>query len=77
MRRRTQWRVRRSSFRAIPGGVSLFVRTSTEGSAGDGCEGPDESDRCAGAQLDVPVRPFQRVAEAWVLFEESMAIGWG
>src|SRR5713101_2497201 len=31
---------------------------------------------CAGPQLDFPTQQFQGVAEVWVPFEESIAIGW-
>jgi hypothetical protein len=31
---------------------------------------------CAGPQLDFPVQQVQGVADAWVPFDESIAIGW-
>lgn len=31
---------------------------------------------CAGSQLDFPNQQIQGVADAWVPFEESIAIGW-
>jgi hypothetical protein len=31
---------------------------------------------CAGLQLEFPVQRFQEVAAAWVVFEESIVIGW-
>ena len=34
------------------------------------------NDGCAGPQLDFPVQQFPGVAEVWVPFEESIAVGW-
>jgi hypothetical protein len=31
---------------------------------------------CAGSQLDFPAQHIQGVAEVWVPFEESIAVGW-
>jgi len=31
---------------------------------------------CAGSQLDFPAQQIQGVAEVWVPFKESIAIGW-
>jgi hypothetical protein len=31
---------------------------------------------CAGPQLDFPVQQVQGFADAWVPFDESIAIGW-
>ena len=44
---------------------------------------PSESGTCeaevqiAGPELDFPVRQIQGVADVWIPFEESIAVGWG